>query len=178
MEILHGYQMPTLVILVNQYSTSSDTEHQIIIPSDKRGYPHNIFLISPWKHTLWVLIWNSSLSTHNMFSWRNKKNISTFWLKKVPYLVLWIMGVTVVIICICYSSTRNTKRIHQSQEIALLCQDASLGWDNWLKESWIQWKSSWWISDYSFTKSSGQRGEQSNATLKGSLFLRYRHFII
>ena len=29
------------------------------------------------------------MSNHNtMFSWRNKKYISTFWLKKVPYLDL------------------------------------------------------------------------------------------
>ena len=28
---------------------------QKIIATDKRGYPHNIFLISPWKYMLWVL---------------------------------------------------------------------------------------------------------------------------
>ena len=27
------------------------------------------------------------MGTHNMFLWRNKKNINTFWLKKMPYLV-------------------------------------------------------------------------------------------
>ena len=26
---------------------------------DKGGYPVNIFLISPWKHMLWVLIWSA-----------------------------------------------------------------------------------------------------------------------
>ena len=26
------------------------------------------------------------MSTHNMFSLRNKKNIKAFWLKKIPYL--------------------------------------------------------------------------------------------
>ena len=32
------------------------------------------FLISPQKHMLWVLITEALLmSTHNMFSWRNKK---------------------------------------------------------------------------------------------------------
>ena len=25
-----------------------------------------------------------------MFSWRNKKDISIFWMKKVPYLLLWL----------------------------------------------------------------------------------------
>ena len=29
------------------------------------------------------------MSTHNMFLWRNKKNINTFGLKKAPYLVLY-----------------------------------------------------------------------------------------
>ena len=28
----------------------------LYIATDKRGYPHNIFLISPRKHMLWVLI--------------------------------------------------------------------------------------------------------------------------
>ena len=28
--------------------------------TDKRGYPHNIFLISPQKHMLWVLIRSAS----------------------------------------------------------------------------------------------------------------------
>ena len=71
------------------------------------GYPHNIFLISPWKHMLWLLIrsaWQyfSYLSTktccgyslevpcqgtsneypQHMFSWRNKKNISIFGLRR------------------------------------------------------------------------------------------------
>ena len=30
------------------------------IATDKRGYPHDIFLISPWKHMLWVLIRSAS----------------------------------------------------------------------------------------------------------------------
>ena len=30
------------------------------IATDKRGYPHNIFLISPRKHMLWVLIRSAS----------------------------------------------------------------------------------------------------------------------
>ena len=32
----------------------------IIIATDKRGYPHNIFLISRQKHMLWVLIRSAS----------------------------------------------------------------------------------------------------------------------
>ena len=36
------------------------------IATDKRGYPHNIFLISP----------------QHMFLWRNKKDICTFWMTK------------------------------------------------------------------------------------------------
>ena len=31
------------------------------IATDKRGYPHDIFLISPQKHMLWVLIRSASL---------------------------------------------------------------------------------------------------------------------
>ena len=29
------------------------------------------------------------MSTHNMFSWRNKKNINTFGFKKASYQELW-----------------------------------------------------------------------------------------
>ena len=29
------------------------------------------------------------MSTHNMFLWRNKKNLTTVCLKKAPYLELW-----------------------------------------------------------------------------------------
>ena len=31
------------------------------IATDKRGYPHNIFLNSPQKHMLWVLIRSASV---------------------------------------------------------------------------------------------------------------------
>ena len=64
------------------------------IAPDKRRYPHNIFLPSPWKHMLWVLIRSTSECASNenlqyMFTWWCKKNISTFRLKKVPYLEPW-----------------------------------------------------------------------------------------
>ena len=38
------------------------------------------------------------MSTHNMFLWRNigKKNINTFWLKKVPYLELRKRGLALI----------------------------------------------------------------------------------
>ena len=56
----------------------------------KRSVQLNIFLISPWKHTLWVFTRSTSsvktllMSTHNliMYSWTNKKYVSTFCLKK------------------------------------------------------------------------------------------------
>ena len=35
------------------------------------------------------------MNTHNMFLLRNKKNINTFWLKKAPYLELWVACLTV-----------------------------------------------------------------------------------
>ena len=41
---------------------------------------------------LWVLIRGASNEyTQHMFSSRNKKNIDTFWWKKVPYQELWSM---------------------------------------------------------------------------------------
>ena len=43
---------------------------------------------------LWELVRSASeallTSAHSMFLQRNKKNIGTFWLKKVPYLLLWL----------------------------------------------------------------------------------------
>ena len=44
------------------------------IATDKRGYPHNIFLISRRKHMLWIL----SEYPQHMFSSRNKKNYQHF----------------------------------------------------------------------------------------------------
>ena len=49
---------------------------------DKGGYPVNIFLISPRKHMLCRD--PSNEYPQHMFSWRNKKNINTFGLKKAP----------------------------------------------------------------------------------------------
>ena len=40
---------------------------------------------------LWVLIRSASLAPQCMFSWRNKKDTSTFRLKKVPFLRLWYL---------------------------------------------------------------------------------------
>ena len=54
---------------------------------DKGGYPVNIFLISPRKHMLWYSLEAPRRGASNeypqhIFSWRNKKNINTFGLKK------------------------------------------------------------------------------------------------
>ena len=38
-----------------------DVEHLYCIGLDKGGYPVNIFLISPRKHMLWVLIRSASV---------------------------------------------------------------------------------------------------------------------
>ena len=67
------------------------------IATDKRGYPHNIFLISPRKHMLWYSLEAPQQGASNeypqhMFAWRNKKNISIFWMKKMPYLLLWFQA--------------------------------------------------------------------------------------
>ena len=34
--------------------------NDIYIATDKRGYPHNTFFVSPRKHMLWVLIRSAS----------------------------------------------------------------------------------------------------------------------
>ena len=39
----------------------SPIEDLLSIATDKKGYPHNIFLISQQKHILWVLIRSASL---------------------------------------------------------------------------------------------------------------------
>ena len=44
------------------------------IATDKRGYPHNIFLISPRKHMLWVLI--RSASANQQFSDEKKASVA------------------------------------------------------------------------------------------------------
>ena len=59
---------------------------------NKSGYPyiflflHITYVVGTHKKRLGEAL---LMSTHNMFLWRNKKNISTFWLKKVSYLELW-----------------------------------------------------------------------------------------
>ena len=69
----------------------------VSIATDKRGYPHNMFLISLQKHMLWYSLeaprQGASIEyPQHMFSWRNKKDISIFRMKKVPYLLLWIVS--------------------------------------------------------------------------------------
>ena len=59
----------------------------IIIDLDKSVYQVNIFLIFPWKRILWVLIRSASVRCflcvpQNTFSWRNKKIMKAFGLKK------------------------------------------------------------------------------------------------
>ena len=64
--------------------------------TDKRGYPHNIFLIDKnicCGYSLEVPHWGTSNEyPQHMFSLRNKKDISSFRMKKVPYLLLWIIS--------------------------------------------------------------------------------------
>ena len=59
----------------------------VYIATDKRGYPHDIFLISEQKHMLWYSLeaprWGASNEyPQNMFSFKNKKDISIFGWKK------------------------------------------------------------------------------------------------
>ena len=56
---------------------------------DKSGYQFNIFLISPRKHVLWVLIRSASARRFKRVPIiyvfvENKNNINTFGLKKAP----------------------------------------------------------------------------------------------
>ena len=74
--------MVHFLILWITYPQYCNIKKCMYIGLDKGGYPVNIFLISPQKHMLWVLI--RSASPHHMFLWRNKKNINTFGLKKAP----------------------------------------------------------------------------------------------
>ena len=63
------------------------------IATDKRGYPHNIFLISRQIHMLWYSLEAPRLGASNeypqhMFLLRNKEDISIFRVKKAPYLLV------------------------------------------------------------------------------------------
>ena len=85
-----GIQLNTLIskfVVLSVHITFFNSLHTKPITTDKRGYPHNIFLISPQKH-----IWGYSFEApqwgasneyqQRMFSWRNKKDISIFRMKK------------------------------------------------------------------------------------------------
>ena len=71
---------------------------------EKRGYPHNIFIISPWKgiyiccgYSLEVPRWvTSNEYSQHTFWWRNKKNTSKFQLRKCP---VWSYE-----LCVCYKN--------------------------------------------------------------------------
>ena len=76
------------------YKTVLVSGERNFIATDKRGYPHNIFLISSRKHMLWYSLEAPCRGTSNeypqhMFLWRNKKDISIFQVKKAPRLLLW-----------------------------------------------------------------------------------------
>ena len=57
----------------------------LVIAPDVRGYLHHIFLISPWKHKLWVLIRILAeailMNTHNVICVETRK-ISVLWVEK------------------------------------------------------------------------------------------------
>ena len=60
----------------------------VSIATDKSGYPHNIFLVSQRKICCEYSNEYSNEYPQHMFSLRNKIDISTFRMKKVPYLLL------------------------------------------------------------------------------------------
>ena len=53
----------------------------------EEGYPDNIFVNSPRKHMMWVLI--RSASAQHMFSWRSEKYTSAFGILGLTYLRLF-----------------------------------------------------------------------------------------
>ena len=67
----------------SQMENCADLNQTSPIGLDKSGYQVNSFLISRRKHMLWVGASNEY--PQPMFLSRNKKNIDTFWLEKVPY---------------------------------------------------------------------------------------------
>ena len=79
---------------LKQEWTCSNYRMSIVnIATDKRGYPHNIFLISRQLHMLWYSLevprqGASNEYPQHMFLLRNKKDISIFRMKKLPYLLL------------------------------------------------------------------------------------------
>ena len=88
-------------------------DNNIFIATDKRGYPHNIFLIidenicsvysleAPRRGA-------SNEYPQHMFLLRNKKDISIFRMKKAPYLLLCIFKECYRTLCI------RTDRPHQT----------------------------------------------------------------
>ena len=64
-----------------------------LIATDKRGYPHNIFLFLHENICCGYSLEAPRRGASNeypqhMFTWRNKKDISIFGRKKAPYLLL------------------------------------------------------------------------------------------
>ena len=72
---------------------TATSEYILTISLDKNGYQVNIFLFLHENKCLGYSLEAPQCGTSNeypqhMFLWRNKENISTFYLKKVPYLEL------------------------------------------------------------------------------------------
>ena len=67
-------------------------KQNILYRSTDKGYKANIFLISPRKHILWVLIRSALallMSTHNICFCGEIRKISVLLLEKGPYLEVW-----------------------------------------------------------------------------------------
>ena len=80
--LIAGLVLSIVVGVIEFVYTKNKPERSLpevrLISPNKRVYQANIFLISPRKHTLWVLI--RSASFRHMFSYRNRK-ILTFTLQ-------------------------------------------------------------------------------------------------
>ena len=88
-------QMKCRLLYSENNNNNNNNNKTMPIATDKRGYPHHIFLISPPKHMLWYSLeaprWGASNEyPQHMFSRRNKKDISIFRKEKVLYLLIWM----------------------------------------------------------------------------------------
>ena len=96
-----GKQMPYPELWIKFYFWVKvfDSHYHIYIATDKRGYPHHIFLISQRKHMLWYSLEAPQRGASNeypqhMFSLRNKKDIDIFQMENAPYLLLCIYALS------------------------------------------------------------------------------------
>ena len=88
-----GSQIKNKLWCEKMYIMTCAPSEYSVIATDKTGYPHDIFLISPRNiccgYSLEAPHWGASNEyQQHTFSSRNKKDIRIFRIKKAPYLLL------------------------------------------------------------------------------------------